>query len=83
MQDDGSSICLLTKGGVSYSRRSKQNVILLQYNILRSTAVLLTAMQQNVKLIFVWMPVVTIIHDIVCKASHSKPLTRPFHFVIG
>ena len=48
MQDDGSSICLLTKGGVSYSRRSEQNVILLQYNILRSTAVLLTAMQQNV-----------------------------------
>ena len=83
MQNDRRRIRLLSEGRMAHARRREQDVILLQKDILCSTAVFLTAMQKDVEFVFVRMPVIAVVHNVMRKAADRKPFPGPFHLVIG
>lgn len=69
------------KGGVPHRRVDEDEVVLVQHMHGTAPAVFGAALEHNVQLVFLFMPVVAEIHDLMGIAGKVQPVPRPLHDV--
>ena len=74
MEHKGAGVCLPSKGSVAGSGADENHVVFLQKIGLPVQTEFLAAAQENAQLVFVLMPVIPVIHDLVGESRQSQAL---------
>ena len=83
MQDQSPGVRLLAHGGVAVAWCCQDKVIFKKRVCFCTTAVFLVAFKNDAQLIFIRVPVITVIHDAVRKAAQMDIFTGQIHFIIS
>lgn len=83
MENECPGIRLLARRRMAIARGSENQIIFEKRVRIGAAAVLLVSLKNNAQLIFVCMPVIAVIHNVVCKTAQMDIFPGKIQLIVG